>query len=213
MLVWYHCTLTIRESILVVNGSRIKGWWRAIHFLTSITTGVLVVWWVLQNVCLFVFVIICFYHFRPDGSSYVKFRTQFLIYICYTSFLQFLQYYYQYGCLYRLRALGERYSMDITIQGFHSWMWKGLSFLLPFLFIGYCLQFYIFYTLYNMFIYDPSCIEWQVPVLSFMYLIISLGNLFTTFLVVWEKLKNMNPIKPIRQMTRKISRVVLTKEQ
>lgn len=44
MLVWYHCTLTIRESILVVNGSRIKGWWRVIHFLTSITTGVMVVW-------------------------------------------------------------------------------------------------------------------------------------------------------------------------
>lgn len=25
LLVWYHCTLTIRESILIVNGSRIKG--------------------------------------------------------------------------------------------------------------------------------------------------------------------------------------------
>ncbi|KAJ6216541.1 hypothetical protein RDWZM_007698 [Blomia tropicalis] len=108
MLVWYHCTLTIRESILVVNGSRIKGWWRAIHFLTSITTGILVVW--------------------PDGPSYAKFRLQFLTYISYTSFLQFLQYYYQYGCLYRLRALGERYSMDITIQGFHSWMKSAHNF-------------------------------------------------------------------------------------
>ena len=26
LLVWYYCTLTIRESILTVNGSRIKGW-------------------------------------------------------------------------------------------------------------------------------------------------------------------------------------------
>lgn len=150
---------------------------------------------------------------RPDGSSYEKFRFQFLTYICYTSFLQFLQYYYQYGCLYRLRALGERYSMDITIQGFHTWMWKGLSFLLPFLFVGYVLQFYIFYSCYQMFMYDPNCVEWQVPVVSFMYLIISLGNLFTTFLVVYQKIKNMNPIKPIRQIGRKISRVVLTKEQ
>lgn len=150
---------------------------------------------------------------RPDGPSYEKFRNQFLIYICYTSFLQFLQYYYQYGCLYRLRALGERYSMDITIQGFHTWMWKGLSFLLPFLFVGYCLQFYIFYSLYQMFRYDPSCVEWQVPLVSFMYLVISLGNLFTTFLVVYQKIKNINPIKPIRQITRKISRVMLTKEQ
>ncbi|KAI2546317.1 TMEM120A isoform 6, partial [Pan troglodytes] len=27
LLVWYYCTLTIRESILINNGSRIKGWW------------------------------------------------------------------------------------------------------------------------------------------------------------------------------------------
>lgn len=27
LMVWYYCTLTIRESILRVNGSKIKGWW------------------------------------------------------------------------------------------------------------------------------------------------------------------------------------------
>lgn len=30
-------------------------------------------------------------------------------------FVQFLQYYYQSGCLYRLRALGERHTMDLTV--------------------------------------------------------------------------------------------------
>ena len=29
--------------------------------------------------------------------------------------LQLMQYYYQSGCLYRLRALGERHDMDITV--------------------------------------------------------------------------------------------------
>ena len=29
--------------------------------------------------------------------------------------MQFLQYYYQSGCLYRLRALGERHTMDLTV--------------------------------------------------------------------------------------------------
>lgn len=32
-----------------------------------------------------------------------------------TGFVQFLQYYYQSGCLYRLRALGERHNMDLTV--------------------------------------------------------------------------------------------------
>jgi|ERR1712126_182784 len=36
LIVWYYCTLTIRESILKVNGSKIKGWWRAHHFITTV---------------------------------------------------------------------------------------------------------------------------------------------------------------------------------
>ena len=51
--------------------------------------------------------------------------------------VQVVQFYYQTGILYRLRALGVRNDMDITLEGFHSWMFKGFSFLLPFLFIGY----------------------------------------------------------------------------
>ena len=46
------------------------------------------------------------------------FRTQYILFVLYLSFVQFLQYYYQRGCLYRLRALGERHNMDITAEGF-----------------------------------------------------------------------------------------------
>lgn len=74
--------------------------------------------------------------------------------------VQFLQFRYQRGVLYRLRALGERHNMDITIEGFHSWMWRGLSFLLPFLFIGYFFQMYNAYVLY-LHSYDPEA-SWQV---------------------------------------------------
>ena len=46
----------------------------------------------------------------------------------YVAFLQYLQFTYQRGALYRLRSLGERANdMDITIDGFHSWMWKGIQ--------------------------------------------------------------------------------------
>ena len=69
----------------------------------------------------------------------------------YVAFLQYLQFTYQRGALYRLRSLGERASdMDITIDGFHSWMWKGLGFLLPFLYLGYVFQLYNSYTLYHL---------------------------------------------------------------
>lgn len=78
---------------------------------------------------------------RPDGDQYKIFRNQFLAYSLYQSkdqtveplwwfrltfrltavlsiiagFVQCLQCYYQSGCLYRLRALGERHNMDLTV--------------------------------------------------------------------------------------------------
>ena len=74
--------------------------------------------------------------------------------------MQYLQFMYQRGCLYRLKALGERRDMDITIEGFHSWMWKGLTFLLPFLYVGYVFEFYNAYTLYDLSSHPEA--TWQV---------------------------------------------------
>ncbi|XP_070372080.1 transmembrane protein 120B isoform X10 [Equus asinus] len=71
LLVWYYCTLTIRESILISNGSSGLLW--QILALPGLTLNI-----------------------EPRGC------------------VQFLQYYYQRGCLYRLRALGERNHLDLT---------------------------------------------------------------------------------------------------
>uniref|UniRef100_A0AAZ3RHC0 Transmembrane protein 120A n=1 Tax=Oncorhynchus tshawytscha TaxID=74940 RepID=A0AAZ3RHC0_ONCTS len=117
LLVWYYCTLTVRESILISNGSRIKGWWVFHHYVSAFLSGVMLTW--------------------PDGYLYQNFRNQFLAYSLYQSIVHCMQYYYQSGCLYRLRTLGERHNMDLTVEGFQSWMWQGLTFLLPFLFFGH----------------------------------------------------------------------------
>merc|ERR1712013_585442 len=168
LIVWYYCTLTIRESILIVNGSRIKGWWRTHHFVSCVVGGVLLVW--------------------PDGAAYREFRDQHMLFNVYVAFLQYLQYVYQKGCLYRLRSLGERQDMDITIDGFHSWMWKGLGFLLPFLYIGYMTQLYNSYTLYQL-MYTHE-VTWQVPVLAMLFLVLGVGNITTTSMTIPNKLKD-----------------------
>lgn len=100
--------------------------------------------------------------------------------------VQYLQFRYQSGVLYRLKALGERHNMDITIEGFHSWMWRGLSFLLPFLFVGYFFQLYNAYVLFKL-IKHPEA-TWHVPVLSSMFLVLFLGNIATTSMVIPQKL-------------------------
>ncbi|XP_016766962.1 transmembrane protein 120 homolog isoform X2 [Apis mellifera] len=167
LLVWYYCTLTIRESILKVNGSRIKGWWRFHHFLSTVVSGVLLVW--------------------PNTGPWYAFRQQFLWFNAYISVVQSLQFCYQRGVLYRLKALGERHNMDITIEGFHSWMWRGLSFLLPFLFVGYMFQLYNAYILYTLISHSEA--TWHVSVLSGMFLVLFLGNTITTIMVIRQKLR------------------------
>ncbi|XP_056140653.1 ion channel TACAN-like [Lampris incognitus] len=169
LLVWYYCTLTIRESILISNGSRIKGWWVFHHYVSTFLSGVMLTW--------------------PEGALYQMFRNQFLTYSLYQSFVQFLQYYYQSGCLYRLRALGERHNMDLTVEGFQSWMWRGLTFLLPFLFFGHFWQLYNGTTLFRM-AQLPECKEWQVVMCGCSYLMLFMGNFFTTLGVVYQKYMN-----------------------
>lgn len=102
--------------------------------------------------------------------------------------VQFLQFRYQKGVLYRLKALGERHDMDITIEGFHSWMWRGLSFLLPFLFAGYFFQAYNSYALYKLSSHPDA--PWQVIVLSVLFFCLFVGNTVTTLLVIPEKIKD-----------------------
>jgi len=168
-IVWYYCTLTIRESILIVNGSRIKGWWRFHHFISVVAGGILLVW--------------------PRGEAYVDYRDQHVYFNIYVTLLQLLQYQYQKGCLYRLRTLGERRDMDITIDGFHSWMWKGLVWLLPFLYFGYLFQLYNAYALYHIY-HNHTDATWHVPALSSIFLLLGLGNILTTSMTIPKKLKD-----------------------
>ncbi len=89
--------------------------------------------------------------------------------------------------MYRLKALGERHDMDITIEGFHSWMWKGLSFLLPFLFLGYVYQAYNSWALYKLSFHPDA--PWQVSVLSLLFFLLFIGNMTTTMMVVPQKIR------------------------
>lgn len=120
---------------------------------------------------------------------------------------QVLQFYYQRGCLYRLRALGETHDMDITIIGFHRWMFRksirftiifikfisgGLSFLVPFLLIAYLFQFYNAYILWQL-AHVSTTNEWQVWILSVVFFVLFLGNISTTLNVLREKFREKTP--------------------
>lgn len=64
----------------------------------------------------------------------------------------------------------------------------GLSFLVPFLLVGYFFQLYNAYTLWQL-AHLSTTHEWQVMVLSIIFSILFLGNILTTSSVLREKLR------------------------
>lgn len=177
LLVWYYCTLTIRESILAVNGSKISLWWRLHHFISTASACVILLW--------------------PSAYSYQLFRQQHYIFSLYISFVQVLLYYYQQGLLYRLRALGYSDELQITIEGFQSWTLRGLSFLAPFLVVGYLFHLYNAYVLFclsNSPLTEPNS-DWRLvlKILSLISFVFFLCNSTTMYLVIRRKIRERIP--------------------
>uniref|UniRef100_A0A914HBK8 Transmembrane protein n=1 Tax=Globodera rostochiensis TaxID=31243 RepID=A0A914HBK8_GLORO len=112
-------------------------------------------------------------------------------------------YNYQTGCLRRLHALGQRHSMDITVEGFSSWMFKGLTFLLPFLIVGYLIQAYCAYVLFDMYFRLDCSRDWQVLVLAFLFSFIAIGNGITIALVIAKKVALKNKTDSVSRMASK----------
>ncbi|XP_039635688.1 transmembrane protein 120B [Perca fluviatilis] len=174
LLVWYYCTLTIRESILMSNGSRIKGWWVSHHYVSTFLSGVMLTW--------------------PEGPMYQMFRSQFLAFSIYQSktlicsldleqnvFVTLL-------CMYSMVFLRCHNVFCVSTEGFQSWMWRGLTFLLPFLFFGHFWQLYNSVTLFRLGGRE-DCKEWQVFMLALTFLVLFLGNFLTTVKVVHQKVQ------------------------
>ncbi|XP_028418927.1 transmembrane protein 120A-like isoform X1 [Dendronephthya gigantea] len=168
VLLWYYSSLTLQEHILLVNGSRIKNWWILHHYLSILLSGFLLIW--------------------PDGLIYEMYRNQFIYFSIYLSFVQFLQYNYQKRVLYRLRALGASRTMDVTVEGVDTKRSTGLGFIVPFLCVGYFLQFYNAFILYRL-SRHPKCDLWQVPCCAVLFLVLGAGNLITLIYVIKQKAK------------------------
>lgn len=170
-LLYFYLTLTLRECILIANGSNIKTWWIAHHYLSILLTVCFLTW--------------------PKTTVYMAFRKQFFIYALYTCTIQLLQYQYQMGRLYTLKSLGRADVMDVanseTTQGIISWAFARI---LPFLFIGQGFQIYNAVTLFKMFInrnYPWS--EWQIIALGSLFFVVGMGNLSSTMMVFKSKAK------------------------
>ncbi|OQR74229.1 transmembrane protein-like [Tropilaelaps mercedesae] len=180
-LVWFHCTLTIRESILKANGSNIKGWWRMYHFLATGLSGVTVLW--------------------ADKEGFqVQLRSCFLAYTCVMLIAHQMQYRYQAGMLYRLQALGGNAKvnpMEVTVEGVRSLlagpMYRDFFLLMPFLYAVYLLQLAMLYLIVELINSKPELATWHAVSAAVLFGVMFVGNVLTTTAAIYSKSRTFLP--------------------
>jgi hypothetical protein len=166
---YYYSTVTLREHILLVNGSNIREWWLIHHYLSMFLSVVLLMW--------------------PPGPAFYTFRTQFYYFSTCTSIVQLLQFRYQMERLYTLRALSKVGPMDVTTDAASIHL-RSLVFLLPFLLLVQLFEIYNGYTLFRL-TQTPDGHLWQVWICSLLFAFLGLGNLTMTLLIYFEKTYTM----------------------
>ena len=183
LLLYYYCAVTIREHILLVNGSNIREWWLVHHHLSIILSAVLLMW------------------SSSSNMAFQAFRVQFYYFSICIGVVQLLQFLYQMERLYTLRALSKVGPMDVTTDA-ASVPIRGLAFLLPFLVAVQLFQIYNGYTLFCLTRTPEGHDSWKAWICSGLFVFLGLGNLVTTLWVYFEKIYIMFKIRRHRSWTR-----------
>ncbi|TPX75371.1 hypothetical protein CcCBS67573_g03345 [Chytriomyces confervae] len=177
--VYYYSTLTLREHILYVNGSKITFWWFLHHYLSIFMSSIILI--------------------TPHSMSttYPQYRTQFLWFCAYLGGVQYLQYRYQRERLYVLVSLDRAERMDLVAGdgvfgggldgcGREGGVGRWGHVLLPFLVVGQVWQMVNGVKCITLFkdVFESGRDmgkEWHVLVVGILFAVLGIGNMITTF--------------------------------
>lgn len=130
LLLYAYSTITVREHILLVNGSNIRTWWIIHHLLCIFLSGTLLIW--------------------PASQAYHNSRTLLITFSIYIAAVQAMQYRYQMSRLYVLRSLSKVGPMDTTTESAQVHVKNNLAFLMPFLILGFVQAHYPLFVVYRI---------------------------------------------------------------
>lgn len=175
-LLYYYTSLSLRENILRVNGSNIRGWWIAHHYFSAAMSITVLTW-------------------PADSRSWDRFIPTFTAYFLYQGLVQFVQAWYQKARHYARTAMGEANPMDVahteTLTEFH----QGLYLLVVLLFIAQAWQLYNGVALFQVLFLELNVSQpWydfreevQCAVLGSMFIILGVLNFVVTIQTLLAK--------------------------
>lgn len=175
--VWYYFTVTLRELILISNGSKINWWWMTHHYCSIAVSGLLLTW--------------------PPGECYQAFKQQFMLFSTLLSLVMGLQFRYQRAKMYRKVALGLKHHMSVSHESK-----LAIKNLLLGLVGVYMFQLYNAYTLLQLYqSTDIDCDQWQIPLLALLFLVLAVMNSATLFIVViYKPLRKNNKVEKYKSL-------------
>lgn len=146
-----------------MNGSNIRGWWFAHHFLSMFLSGLMIIW-------------------DKKSEGYPIVRLPLFCFYFYIGSVQVLQYRYQMSRLYALRSLSRVDPMETTNELAQNLIHHNLLFLLPFLLLAYAAEFYLAHLIWvNRSGLDSLAI-------AAVYFILAVGNTLTTCYTYYKKM-------------------------
>ena len=127
-----------------------------------------------------------------ETPSYKFFYPQMMVFTICQGTVQILMNRYQIGRLYNLVARGEASRMDVTAETIDPRFVPSMSFLMPFLLIMQLFQGYNALTLFYFIYHNPFC-SWHAVAVGIIFMILSIGNLWTTLGTFLRKKLSSSP--------------------
>ena len=157
-----YWTMIAREVVLKMNGSNIRGWWFAHHFLSMFLSGLMIIW-------------------DKKSEGYPPVRLPLFCFYFYIGAVQVLQYRYQMSRLYALRSLSRVDPMETTNELSQNLIRHNLLFLLPFLLIAYAAEFYLAHLIWC------NRSDLNSVAIAAVYFTLAVGNTLTTCYTYYKK--------------------------
>jgi hypothetical protein len=175
-LLYYYLTLSLRENILLANGSDILHWWIYHHYIS-----------------MFISVIMLLF---PNDYLIQSRLVEMLVFGATQGFVMMFQNNYQKKRLYTRKALGKAKAIDIDSTETLQEKPSDLKILIPLLFLLYAMEFWFggsFIYHYVIDRYDTNFdIQYPVSVLlmGVAFITLGLGNAYSTGIVLVSKSKS-----------------------
>ncbi|KAI5179717.1 hypothetical protein NEOKW01_0180 [Nematocida sp. AWRm80] len=164
---YIYSTLTIREHILINNGSNIKTWWLLHHYICIVITGMMLT---------------C-----PE-SSFREIRNPILKFLFVLSCSQLVQFQYQMRRLYVFRALKKADPLEISSDVMSVSLLANLGVAVAILILFQFIQIYVAYYIYSLHIkYHWQC--YQPLIGAILIGSMAIGNLVTILYTCYKKIE------------------------